>query len=308
MGDPHKRNGESAEKEGDATEEWQTATGEERKEIMEVSAPKNSEEAGQGKEPEETEDKDEDLMEIEEEEDFDVFAVADVTDRGNGVPLFADFAVEDWALLSLRFELHLLVHAFRRDVNDPERLGIHDTNVAFYYNKYYRKVFNTKCFGVDTNAQLVDLVSDSVMFNPKTNVLESLLSDDLDNFDIFVKLSEEERRERQRLIDSGDTSAVLKFQKTAGAMGFPAASIGEGRYANALGAAPLHQQHFVGHARPGPYLGVQVANHGVAGAVGAYTPQPQAVVANTKGYVEYAQQKRPYLAYSAAPPVGKGYR
>merc|ERR1712135_85019 len=178
MGDPHKRNGESAEKEGDATEEWQTATGEERKEIMEVSAPKNSEEAGQGKEPEETEDKDEDLMEIEEEEDFDVFAVADVTDRGNGVPLFADFAVEDWALLSLRFELHLLVHAFRRDVNDPERLGIHDTNVAFYYNKYYRKVFNTKCFGVDTNAQLVDLVSDSVMFNPKTNVLESLLSED----------------------------------------------------------------------------------------------------------------------------------
>ena len=29
---------------------------------------------------------------------------------------------KDWALLSLRFELHLLAHAFLHDCGDPERL------------------------------------------------------------------------------------------------------------------------------------------------------------------------------------------
>merc|ERR1719454_814554 len=68
--------------------------------------------------------------------------VKDVTDLGNGEPLFAHFVYEDWTLLSLRFELHLLAHAFRKDLDDPERPKFHTTHVSFYMNKYYRKPFS----------------------------------------------------------------------------------------------------------------------------------------------------------------------
>lgn len=56
-----------------------------------------------------------------------------VKDIGTGEPLFCNFGFEakgvrsrsrmlqDWALLSLRFELHLLAHSFLHDCGDPER-------------------------------------------------------------------------------------------------------------------------------------------------------------------------------------------
>ena len=61
---------------------------------------------------------------------------------GNGEPLFADFNWEDWALLTLRYELHLLSHAFKKDVDDPERPGFSDTHLSFYYNKLKRGGFS----------------------------------------------------------------------------------------------------------------------------------------------------------------------
>jgi len=48
----------------------------------------------------------------------DIMSVDNVCDVGNGEPLFSDFAFEDWALMSLRFEFYLLVKSFKRDVND----------------------------------------------------------------------------------------------------------------------------------------------------------------------------------------------
>merc|ERR1712187_1105158 len=53
----------------------------------------------------------------------DVDSVEDINDIGSGKPLYFSFAYEDWVLLSLRFELHLLAHAFKRDLNDPDRPG-----------------------------------------------------------------------------------------------------------------------------------------------------------------------------------------
>mmetsp|Transcript_43567 Transcript_43567/g.76293 ORF Transcript_43567/g.76293 Transcript_43567/m.76293 type:complete len:1011 (-) Transcript_43567:63-3095(-) len=154
-------------------------------------------------------------VEVEDEytDDLDIFGLENVCDVGKSVPLFAYFATEDWALLSLRFELHLLAHAFRRDVNDPERVGIHRDHLAFYYSKYFGKTLNPVHFGVGNFTDVVDLIQDSVHFNPKNMVLESQISDSLDSMDIFIKLAEEARRERQRRIDSGDDSAVLKFAK-----------------------------------------------------------------------------------------------
>merc|ERR1719321_2537272 len=104
-----------------------------------------------------------------------------------------------------------MICAFKKDANDPERIGIHESNVAFYYNKYTRKQFSIKYYNVDTTQAVVDMVKDSVTLNKEKQVLETSHSDELESFDIFCKLTEESRRARQRRIDAGDETAVLKF-------------------------------------------------------------------------------------------------
>jgi len=144
----------------------------------------------------------------------DVFAVDDICNiSNNGEPLFAKFEYEDWTLLSLRLELHLMVHSFKKDANDPERIGIHEQNLSFYYSKYCKKTFSLKTFQVESNIDLVGMVKDSVAINQENHVLQAQLAEDLQSFDIFVKLTEEARRERMRRLDSGDMSANLSFLK-----------------------------------------------------------------------------------------------
>merc|ERR1711972_1158030 len=145
------------------------------------------------------------------EDEFDIFGIDSITDIGNGEPLFANFAFEDWALLSLRFELHLLVHAFSRDCSDPERPGFPPEHLPFYYTKYYKKGLSPKNYGVESVEDVLAMVKDAVILYSK--VLESQITDDLESNDVFVKLTEESRRNRQRRIDAGDQSAVLKFIK-----------------------------------------------------------------------------------------------
>jgi len=146
-------------------------------------------------------------------DDLDIFSVEDVCDVGSGEPLFANFTFEDWALLQLRFEMYFLQLAFRKDVDDEERVGIHETHLAFYYNKYYRKQLTPKHFGMSTNHEICKLVKDTVSISETTNVLVSALAEDTESVDIFVKLTEENRRERQRRIDAGDETAKLKFSQ-----------------------------------------------------------------------------------------------
>jgi len=148
-------------------------------------------------------------------DDIDIFMVEDVNDVGNGDPLFKDFAFEDWALLQLRLELYLLQIAFKKDVDDPERLGVPEQHLAFYYNKYFRKQLTPKYFGIATNMELTGLIKDTVTWNEDVKVLNTPLSEDLENPDMFVKLTEENRRERQRRIDAGDETARLKFSPLA---------------------------------------------------------------------------------------------
>merc|ERR1712151_1367699 len=66
-------------------------------------------------------------------EDVDLFELADVCDTGAGEPLFAAFSFEDWALFTLRYEAYLLVTGYKTDVDDDERIGIHETNFGHYY-------------------------------------------------------------------------------------------------------------------------------------------------------------------------------
>merc|ERR1719174_353454 len=146
-------------------------------------------------------------------EDLDVWTVENVGDVGNGEPLFANFAHEDWALMSLRFEFHLLLHAFRNDMEDPDRQAFHESHLLFYHNRYFRKECNPKWYGLSSSTALVEMLKDTIELNPKS-ILEPMLSEDtpLDN---FVKLTEDERRERQRRIDMGDDSAALNLTRPA---------------------------------------------------------------------------------------------
>merc|ERR1719456_539763 len=105
-------------------------------------------------------------------EDVDVFTVEDVKDLGNDEPLFAHFAYEDWTLLSVRFELHLLCHAFRKDLDDPERPRFPAGHAEFYYNKYFKKQLTPTSMGVEDFAGLVELVKEAVAID-KEQLLEA---------------------------------------------------------------------------------------------------------------------------------------
>merc|ERR1712048_313991 len=144
-------------------------------------------------------------------EDLDIWEVKDVMDIGSGEPLFFHFAYEDWTLLSIRYELHLLAHSFKKDMDDPERPGFVETHLAFYYNKYFKKAFNVKMFGVSENAGLIELIKDTNKINAK-NMLEAELGE-AEALEKFVKQTEDHRRERQRRMDAGDETAQLKFTK-----------------------------------------------------------------------------------------------
>lgn len=143
----------------------------------------------------------------------DIFALEDITDLGGGEPLFATFNFEDWALMSLRCELYLLVNAFKKDVNDPDRVGIPENHLAFYWSRYFKKTLNPKGFGKDSLTDVVALVKDTATFEEDgdTSILNSPLADDLTVPDLFAKLTEEGRRERQRRIDAGDETVRLRF-------------------------------------------------------------------------------------------------
>ncbi|CAE8733175.1 unnamed protein product [Polarella glacialis] len=148
------------------------------------------------------------------DEDLDVFEVADVCDIGGGRPLFLNFVYEDWTLLFLRYELHLLIHAFRHDVADPDRLSFHESHLEFYFNKYYKKRWHLDHFGVKTNDELIDLIKDSVSIDKDSRFLKTLLPEE-EPLDKFVRFAEEHRRDRQRCIDAGDETAVLRFSRPA---------------------------------------------------------------------------------------------
>eukprot|EP00933_Yihiella_yeosuensis_P047864 TRINITY_DN4382_c0_g2_i1.p1 TRINITY_DN4382_c0_g2~~TRINITY_DN4382_c0_g2_i1.p1 ORF type:complete len:991 (+),score=388.33 TRINITY_DN4382_c0_g2_i1:53-2974(+) len=142
-------------------------------------------------------------------EDIDIFGVEDVNDVGGGMPLFKDFTVEDWALMDLSYQLHLLSHAFKKDCNDPERGGVRLDHLGFYYNKYYKKTLAFRNYGVSGPKALLDLAKEYI--SVEDTVLESCLECEMENSQVFVKIAEEARRHRAMLIDMGEETARLRF-------------------------------------------------------------------------------------------------
>jgi len=148
----------------------------------------------------------------------DVFGVQDILDVGGKVPIFRDFQSEDFAMMALRFELHLLTHAFSKDCNDPDRTGIHLDHLAFYYQKYYGKTLNFSTYGVKNAEELIPFVNDAITVTSK-NCIESCIPADLESNAVFAKVTEAARRHRNLLVDMGDDSAKLKIQRDGGGGG-----------------------------------------------------------------------------------------
>jgi hypothetical protein len=204
----------------DKFEEWSKALSEWRRKHNDsrdkrAKATKEEEKKDEDKEKEEKdegEEKGEEKEEKEVDEEPDVDKVEDVNDIGNGKPLYANFVYEDWVLLSLRFELHLLIHAFKRDLDDPDRPGFAEGHLAFYFNKYYKKQFALSHYKMTELKELVELIKENVTINAETGFLEAVLCDDVP-LDRFMRLTEDNRRERQRCIDAGDETANLKFER-----------------------------------------------------------------------------------------------
>ncbi|CAE8731434.1 unnamed protein product, partial [Polarella glacialis] len=119
--------------------------------------------------------------------------------------------------------LYLLQDAFQKDVNDPDRAGIPENHLSFYYYKYFKKQLNPKLFNLSTNLELIALVKDTVAIAADTQVLTAPA--ELDSLGTFVKQTEENRRERQRRIDAGDETARLKFVTVPAAVIEPVTSL-----------------------------------------------------------------------------------
>jgi len=192
-------------------QQWKAEQLKKDKAVMKVGEVKEGEETKE--EVKEEEKKDVPMISVS-DADLDIFGLENVNDIGTGEPLCSMFGFEDWALLSLRVELHLLAHSFRKDVKDDERPGITADHLSFYFNKYFRKAFIVGNYGVDSVEKLVDLVQDTVSIDDK-KVLVAELDEERESLDLFLKLTEEGRKRRELLIDSGDESAILKFNQSA---------------------------------------------------------------------------------------------
>ncbi|CAE7663171.1 Hnrnpu [Symbiodinium sp. CCMP2592] len=180
-----------------------------------LNKPKIEEKEGGEGEAEAAPPEGEDAAELEGFVPVDIHTVEDVLDIGEGEPLFAHFAFEDWALMNLRFEMAMLMSAFAQAVVDPDRPGVHEAHLTYYYNRYFRKPLNVKYFGANNSVELCELIKDVVTVLDNGILRPTLTEEQLINQDIFARLTEEDRRERQRLIDAGDESIRLKLSVLA---------------------------------------------------------------------------------------------
>lgn len=229
-------------------------------EVTESQEPK-AEEPAEQKEEEEDEASKVDF------EGVEIFGVDDINDIGGGMPLFKEFQYEDWALASLAFELHLLAHAFKRDVQDPERVGIHLDHFPYYYSKYFRKGLNPKNYGVETVKEVLKFASDTVSVD-KQGVVHPLTPEELESFQVFVQIAEEARRHRTCQIDLGKEEFRIKF--TGNALGdMKGYAKGAGKHGKGvLAPGPLTPAALIAAAAKG--AGVAKGAQARLGGKGAY--------------------------------------
>jgi hypothetical protein len=123
-------------------------------------------------------------------------------------PHFNNFAFEDWALLSIRFELHLLMHALSEGNDAASIVNVND--VPKHYFRFFHEELKVSSFGLQCFRGLADLISDTVQVTG--DCLQPMLAADA-QFDDFLLLAAAHRRDRLRRIDAGDETAILYFTR-----------------------------------------------------------------------------------------------
>merc|ERR1711920_813412 len=108
----------------------------------------------------------------------------------------------------------ILIHAFKRDLDDPDRTNFKEYHLEFYYKRYFDEDLDIKLFGVNNNTELCKLVSDTVFVNDASTMLEVKIGEDTP-FELLLKITEDERRSRIKRLVSGDETAALTFRKPA---------------------------------------------------------------------------------------------
>lgn len=196
-------------------EAWNSQRNEFKEKMQEYRAKQEEEKAEKEKENvEKNGEAGEEEKEVEEEPDID--ACTDIHDaNGKALPLYLNFGIEQWALLNLRFEINLLIHAFKKDLNDDEHPGILEEHFAFYFQKYYKRPFNPEHYGVQSLEDVFTLFGTKCPFliNEK-KFLETLLPEDFEAVEPMKEI-EQDRRERKRMVEAGDDMSILSFNGPA---------------------------------------------------------------------------------------------
>eukprot|EP00930_Biecheleria_cincta_P057166 TRINITY_DN43139_c0_g1_i1.p1 TRINITY_DN43139_c0_g1~~TRINITY_DN43139_c0_g1_i1.p1 ORF type:complete len:625 (-),score=101.72 TRINITY_DN43139_c0_g1_i1:283-2157(-) len=133
----------------------------------------------------------------------------DDIDDVEGVPLYIFFKKEDWVLLEIKYQLHLIVHAFALRPREPDEYpGIPLSLLQPSFKQIFRKPLEPERFGLHGLDKLISLASDTVSISSDHGALQPL---QMENVPIawFVKSTEDRRRQRQCLVDAGDEAAQL---------------------------------------------------------------------------------------------------
>jgi len=146
------------------------------------------------------------------DEDLDVMAVENIDDIGNEEPLYVHFAFEDWVLLAARYELHLLVHSYRKALEDPDRPTFAEKVLNFYYQMHFGRHFTPSMFSCEDLQDLCEKFVDQTIKVAENGHVEACFPDSTEQH-YFVKLTEDYRRERERRVDAGDETAKISFPK-----------------------------------------------------------------------------------------------
>jgi len=152
-------------------------------------------------------------------ESLNVFKLQDISNIGISdleEPLFGNFTPEDWMLATLRFEVWLLVESYKRDCNDPEQKGVPLEHFRFYFTRYFKRPFEPSAYAMETVEEVLSLIRDCIVVDPSAKCACSLFFKEIpQSNDIFIKLTEASRIERDMRLASGDASAALKFSAKA---------------------------------------------------------------------------------------------
>jgi len=183
------------------------------KEGEDAEAKKAEQEAKEAKEAEEKA-----LLEVTEPEEvdfastYDTYAVEDINDvNGKGMPLYSKFEQEDWTLAGLRYEVHVVMSTFAKEVEASKRPGIHKTLFSDYFKLFQRRDFYPENYGCKDLEAFCEMFKDTFAIDD-----DGLLVPEHEPeaaVTTFIRLTEDARRDRERKLFLGDTSVKLEFKQ-----------------------------------------------------------------------------------------------